>query len=93
MLPEGYAVLDTPGMRELQLTDAAEGIAEVFADLSDLSARCRFSDCRHEDEPGCAVQAGASTEAETAFDEHGGAVPALAGYDAGLRRWRSTTTR
>lgn len=57
VLPEGYAVLDTPGMRELQLTDAAEGIAEVFADLSDLAARCRFSDCRHEDEPGCAVQA------------------------------------
>lgn len=57
VLPEGYAVLDTPGMRELQLTDAAEGIAEVFADLTDLSARCRFSDCRHEDEPGCAVQA------------------------------------
>ncbi|MCM5557132.1 ribosome small subunit-dependent GTPase A [Pleomorphomonas sp. JP5] len=57
VLPEGYAVLDTPGMRELQLTDASEGIAEVFADLADLSARCRFSDCRHEDEPGCAVQA------------------------------------
>jgi Predicted GTPases len=57
VLPEGYAVLDTPGMRELQLTDAAEGISEVFADLADLAARCRFSDCRHEDEPGCAVQA------------------------------------
>lgn len=57
VLPEGYAVLDTPGMRELQLTDAAEGIAEVFADLADLATRCRFSDCRHEDEPGCAVQA------------------------------------
>ncbi len=57
VLPEGYAVLDTPGMRELQLADAAEGISEVFADLADLAARCRFSDCRHEDEPGCAVQA------------------------------------
>ena len=57
LLPEGYAVLDTPGMRELQLADAAEGIAEVFSDLAALSARCRFSDCRHEEEPGCAVQA------------------------------------
>lgn len=61
LLPEGYAVLDTPGMRELQLTDASDGIAEVFADLSDLSARCRFTDCRHEDEPGCAVQAAIAT--------------------------------
>jgi ribosome biogenesis GTPase len=57
LLPEGYAVLDTPGMRELQLADAAEGIAEVFSDLADLATRCRFSDCRHEEEPGCAVQA------------------------------------
>lgn len=56
VLPEGCVMLDTPGMRELQLTDAAEGIAEVFADLTDLSARCRFSDCRHEDEPGCAIR-------------------------------------
>ncbi|SCM71796.1 putative ribosome biogenesis GTPase RsgA 2 [uncultured Pleomorphomonas sp.] len=57
LLPEGCAVLDTPGMRELQLADASEGIAELFSDLADLAARCRFGDCRHEDEPGCAVQA------------------------------------
>lgn len=73
VLPEGYAVLDTPGMRELQLTDAAEGIAEVFADLSDLAARCRFSDCRHENEPGCAVQA---------------AIAAGEVDEARLRRWQ-----
>jgi ribosome biogenesis GTPase len=53
----GCLVLDTPGMRELQLTDAASGIEGVFADLHDLAARCRFSDCRHETEPGCAVLA------------------------------------
>jgi ribosome biogenesis GTPase / thiamine phosphate phosphatase len=63
ILPEGYCVLDTPGMRELQLTDAAEGIAEVFSDLADLAAGCRFSDCRHESEPGCAVQAAIATGA------------------------------
>jgi ribosome biogenesis GTPase / thiamine phosphate phosphatase len=53
----GGWLIDTPGMRELQLTDAAEGIAEVFGDIAELAAECRFSDCRHEGEPGCAVQA------------------------------------
>ena len=55
--PGGCLVLDTPGMRELQLTDAAAGIADVFEDLETLAARCRFGDCRHETEPGCAIQA------------------------------------
>jgi ribosome biogenesis GTPase len=55
-LPGGW-LIDTPGMRELALTDAAEGIAAVFNDIADLAAHCRFSDCRHTDEPGCAVQA------------------------------------
>ena len=55
-LPGGCLVLDTPGMRELQLTDAASGIAEVFEDIEALSARCRFSDCRHQTEPGCAIR-------------------------------------
>lgn len=49
-------VLDTPGMRELQLTDAVSGIADLFEDIAALSAQCRFSDCRHQTEPGCAVQ-------------------------------------
>ncbi|MCW1933582.1 ribosome small subunit-dependent GTPase A [Pararhodobacter zhoushanensis] len=57
LTPEGCAVLDTPGMREIQLTDTESGIAEVFDDLSELALRCRFRDCRHESEPGCAVQA------------------------------------
>jgi ribosome biogenesis GTPase len=55
--PGGCLVLDTPGMRELQLTDAATGIADVFEDIEALTSRCRFTDCRHETEPGCAVQA------------------------------------
>lgn len=53
---EGCAVLDTPGMRELQLTDVETGIAEVFDDLVTLARQCRFSDCLHETEPGCAIQ-------------------------------------
>ncbi|WP_422384491.1 ribosome small subunit-dependent GTPase A [Roseibium album] len=52
----GCLVLDTPGMRELQLMDAASGIEDLFADLKEFSANCRFKDCRHETEPGCAVQ-------------------------------------
>lgn len=53
--PNGYTVLDTPGIRELQLTDAAEGVSSVFSDLDGLSGKCRFSNCKHETEPGCAV--------------------------------------
>ncbi|MHA3976904.1 ribosome small subunit-dependent GTPase A [Halovulum sp. GXIMD14794] len=56
-LPGGGWLLDTPGMRELQLADAAEGLAEVFADITELAATCRFNDCHHQTEPGCAVQA------------------------------------
>lgn len=56
-IPGGCIVLDTPGMRELQLIDAASGIADVFEDIEGLGARCRFGDCRHQTEPGCAVQA------------------------------------
>jgi len=56
-LPSGAWLLDTPGMRELQLTDVKTGLDDVFAEISALAETCRFSDCRHEDEPGCRVQA------------------------------------
>ncbi|WP_116081739.1 ribosome small subunit-dependent GTPase A [Tropicimonas sp. IMCC34011] len=55
--PGGCIVLDTPGMRELQLTDAATGISDVFPDIEALAARCRFADCRHKTEPDCAILA------------------------------------
>lgn len=55
LIPDGCIVLDTPGMRELQLTDAASGIDSVFADLHELASQCRFRDCQHETEPGCAI--------------------------------------
>ncbi len=54
-LPGGGAIVDGPGIRELKLWDPA-GIAEVFDDVTTLAALCRFRDCRHEDEPGCAVR-------------------------------------
>lgn len=55
LLPGGGLLLDTPGMRELQLLDD-EGIDAVFGDIAALAARCRFVDCRHDTEPGCAVK-------------------------------------
>ncbi|WP_420325634.1 ribosome small subunit-dependent GTPase A [Mameliella sp.] len=51
----GGWLIDTPGMRELQLADADEGIGAVFADIEDLARHCRFRDCAHSGEPGCAV--------------------------------------
>ncbi len=55
IIPGGCAVLDTPGMRELQMTDAEGGVAAVFSDLETLASQCRFGDCQHDTEPGCAV--------------------------------------
>ena len=55
LLPQGGLLLDTPGMRELQLVDD-DGLDAVFGDVAALSARCRFRNCRHDGEPGCAVE-------------------------------------
>jgi ribosome biogenesis GTPase len=57
LLPGGGVVIDTPGLRELQLADGAAGFDEAFADVDELAAGCRFSDCAHAAEPGCAVLA------------------------------------
>ncbi|RYD44944.1 MAG: ribosome small subunit-dependent GTPase A [Sphingomonadales bacterium] len=56
-LDRGGWLLDTPGMRELQLSDAAAGISEVFDDFILMAQQCRFSNCAHGAEPGCAVRA------------------------------------
>lgn len=56
-LAHGGWLLDTPGMRELQMTDVEDGLDELYADIEELSAGCRFSDCAHDQEPGCAVTA------------------------------------
>ena len=54
-LPGGALLLDTPGLRELGTWDAEEGLGETFVEIEDLARGCRFRDCRHEGEPGCAV--------------------------------------
>ena len=59
-LPCGAMVIDTPGMRELGLFGADEGISAGFSDVEGLFSQCRFSDCRHQTEPGCAVLAALS---------------------------------
>jgi ribosome biogenesis GTPase len=56
-LPQGGVILDSPGMRELQLAEAEEGLDQLFADVEALAAVCRFNDCGHGSEPGCAVAA------------------------------------
>lgn len=59
-LPGGGMVIDTPGMRELQLANCEDGVAEAFADISELAQGCRFTDCQHQTEPGCKVLAALS---------------------------------
>ena len=53
----GGSLIDTPGMRELGLTETGDGVGLVFAEIADLATRCRFRDCTHAGEPGCAVRA------------------------------------
>jgi ribosome biogenesis GTPase len=60
-LPGGALLMDTPGLREMQLWDAQDGVAQTFADIDTLATQCRFVDCRHEGEPGCAVLAAVSS--------------------------------
>ena len=56
-LKSGVMIIDTPGMRELGMWDVSEGLGDAFVDVEKFMGRCRFSDCRHESEPGCAVRA------------------------------------
>ena len=55
-LNSGVMIIDTPGMRELGMWDISEGLGDAFADVERFLGRCRFSDCRHESEPGCAIR-------------------------------------
>jgi ribosome biogenesis GTPase len=61
VLERGGVVIDTPGMRELQLWDADEGLDRTFPEIEAMASACRFRDCRHDSEPGCAVKEAAAT--------------------------------
>lgn len=56
LVSDGGVLIDTPGMRELQLWGDARALDRVFAEIAEVAARCRFGDCRHRDEPNCAVR-------------------------------------
>jgi ribosome biogenesis GTPase len=57
LMPGGGILIDTPGMRELQLWETGEAVAGAFADVESIAEECRFRDCQHRAEPGCAVLA------------------------------------
>lgn len=85
LLPGGGLIIDTPGLRELQLWEGAAGLTEAFEDIKELAGGCRFPDCHHETEPGCAVGAAIA----------GGHLPAerLAAYHKLQREIVHQTTR
>jgi len=56
ILDSGAIMIDTPGMRELQLWGGTDGISEAFEDIEELAIQCKFSDCKHKKEPGCAIK-------------------------------------
>ena len=60
-LSSGVMIIDTPGMRELGMWDISEGLGDAFSDVEKFLGKCRFSDCRHESEPGCAIKAALAT--------------------------------
>jgi ribosome biogenesis GTPase len=59
----GGLLLDTPGLRELRVWDLAEGLVQAFPEIEELAATCRFRDCQHDVEPGCAVLAAVASGA------------------------------
>jgi ribosome biogenesis GTPase len=88
-LPSGACLIDTPGMRELKPT-GEEAVADSFADVEELAIRCKFRDCRHASEPGCAVRAAIeagtlSSERFASYLKLGGEVAGAAGQLASRR--------
>lgn len=63
LLKNGVMIIDTPGMRELGMWDVGEGLSETFSDVEQFIGQCKFSDCRHQTEPGCAIREALSTGA------------------------------
>ena len=55
-LENGVTIIDTPGMREIGVCDVEDGIDNTFSDITELFSKCRFGNCRHDTEPGCAVK-------------------------------------
>ena len=89
-LPNGTLVIDTPGMREIGMWEADEGISDAFADIEALFKHCRFSDCQHDTEPGCAVKAALATG--SLAEDRWGAYCRLKEESAGLAARRTDSS-
>ena len=89
-LCSGALMIDTPGMRELGMVEADEGLTEAFADVEPYLGRCRFSDCRHEREPGCAIRAALASGAldPARWRSYQKLQAEAEGHDAAMRRKR-----
>lgn len=70
-LPKGGLIIDTPGLREIQLWEGEEGVADAFPEITQLAAGCKFTDCQHETEPGCAVRGAVQNGNLSAHRLHG----------------------
>ncbi|WP_233095803.1 ribosome small subunit-dependent GTPase A [Alicyclobacillus sp. SO9] len=82
LLPDGGMMIDTPGIRELQLWDASDGLENVFSDIEKLSGQCKFRNCTHQSEPGCAVK--------EAIESGTLSVTRLQNYSKMEREWQRT---
>jgi ribosome biogenesis GTPase len=69
LAPQGACIIDTPGLRTLRLDGDAEALKSAFGDIGQLALHCRFRDCRHRQEPGCAVREGVSAERLQGFQK------------------------
>jgi ribosome biogenesis GTPase len=88
-LPSGGALIDTPGLREIQLWVTGESIAAVFDDISELAGLCRFGDCSHSIEPGCAVRDAVDASRLESFHKLQREAARLSGVLTEKQRWRS----
>ncbi len=88
-LPCGGALIDTPGLREIQLWVTGESITAVFDDIAELAAQCRFSDCSHTAEPGCAVRGAVDASRLESFHRLRREAGRLSGLVTEKQRWRS----
>jgi ribosome biogenesis GTPase len=69
MLTDGGVLIDTPGMREVGMTEVASGLEMTFEDIANLAKNCKYTNCTHENEPGCKVQE-AIEEGELSYEEY-----------------------
>jgi len=88
VLPNGAAVIDSPGIRELQLLVSQDALYHVFDEIVALAVKCRFADCTHTSEPGCAVREAVPAERLDSFRKLGREVAGLPAESNEKQRWR-----